>query len=327
MSAKLRISLAVAAFLAGAAGAVYYFRPKPASTPTPVAAAPAETEAILAGRIRAKTVVAVGAPIDGVLESVETAEGQEVFEGQLLARIKNTALDTRIEEAKIEVERLEAKLNGAEAAAISARLEASRAEADAARVKASLAAAQRNFSRQQTLLGQGATPRLTYEKAQKDLESLTTEGEAVEEIARQSATKVETAQKAVEEAKRLLADKNSDLEDLQAQLLETEVHAPVDGLLVGQKAAAGEEVKRDMKDLFQIAVDLTALELVAEATPSLAARLKPGQPALIQVVEAGGQALPATVEAVNGAQIVIPFTSPDPAVKPGLTAQARIALQ
>lgn len=327
MSAKIRIALAAGAFLAGAAGAVYYFRPKAAPAPAPQATAPAETELILAGRIRAKTVVPVGAPIDGVLESVEVVEGQEVFEGQLLARIKNTALDTRIEEAKAEVERLEAKSNGAEASAISARLEASRAEADAARVKASLAMAQRNFSRQQTLLAQGATPRLTYEKAQKELESLTAEAEAVEEIARQSASKVDMAQKAVEEARRLLTEKIADLEDLQAQLLETEVHAPVDGLLVGQKSAAGEEVKRDMKDLFQIAVDLTALELVAEATPVQAARLKPGQPVLIQVVEAGGQALAGAIESVNGTQIVAPFTSPDPAVKPGLTAQVRIALR
>jgi multidrug efflux pump subunit AcrA (membrane-fusion protein) len=321
-----RIVLGGVAFVAGAIGTLLYQQRKATPPPAPVVA-PVQTEVnelTLSGKIRAKYIVLVPAPMDGTLEGLEAIDGQEVFEGQLLARIRNSTLETAEEEAKLELDRLQTRLNNLEGSLIAARLEASRADADSIRARGQFAAAERTYLKQKSLFQEGATARLTYEKAVKDFETLKSEAEAVAEITRQAAGKMDVVQKNIEEAKKLLADKTQDLDDVKAQLLATEVHAPVDGLLVGHKADAGDEVKRDMADLFQIATNVAELELTVELTPAQAPLLKPGMSAVIQVAEAGNQPVSATVRTVEGAMAVLEFMAPDPAVKPGLTAQVRV---
>ena len=314
------------AFVAGAIGTLVYQQRKVAPPPAPAAVPDKGTnnELTLSGKIRARHIQLVPAPMDGTLEGLEAIDGQEVFEGQLLARIRNSTLETAEEEAKLELERLQTRLNNLEAALIAARLEASRADADAIRARSQFSSAERTYLKQKSLFQEGATARLTYEKAVKEYETLKGEAEAMAEISRQAAGKMDVVQKNIEEAKKLLADKNQDLDDVKAQLLATEVHAPVDGLLVGHKADAGEEVKRDMADLFQIATNVVELELTVEVTPPQAALLKPGMSAVIQVAEAGNQPIMAMVKTVADGMAVLEFNAPDPAVKPGLTAQVRV---
>ncbi|MCX6591055.1 MAG: biotin/lipoyl-binding protein [Acidobacteria bacterium] len=322
-----RIVLGGVAFVAGALGVLIYQQRKAAPAPAPAPAVQSSapvTELTLAGKIRAKHVLSVAAPMDGTLEGLEVMDGQEVFEGQLLGRIRNSTLETAEEEAKLELDRLQTRLNNLEASLIAARLEASRADADAVRARSQFSAAERTYLKQKSLFQEGATARLTYEKAVKEYETAKSESEAVGEMTRQASSKMAVVQKNIEEAKKLLADKSQDLEDVKSQLLATEVHAPVDGLLVAHKAGNGDEVKRDMADLFQIATDVAELELTVELTPAQAPVLKPGMSAVIQVAEAGNQPIAAMVKSVEGMLAVLEFAAPDAAVKPGLTAQVRV---
>src|SRR5215469_16497913 len=70
--------------------------PKTASTQilaAKAAAAPA-AEIHLSGKIRAQNIVGVAPPLERTIGAVFVDAGQDVFEGQLLARINNEGLET-----------------------------------------------------------------------------------------------------------------------------------------------------------------------------------------------------------------------------------------
>jgi hypothetical protein len=51
-----------------------------------------------------------------------------------------------------------------------------------------------------------------------------------------------------------------------------------------------------------------------------------GQAALVSLPEQGSDGMLGAVKAIQGAQVIVGFTSPSPAVKPGMLAQVRIKI-
>ncbi len=320
-------SALLAGLLAGTGVFVYQQRkPKEPAAAAPVQPAAIPSEITMTGSVRARNIVAVPAPTDGTLEAVELMDGQQVFEGQLLARVRNVRLDLEREEAKLELDRLQERVNSLESQLISGRLEASRADADATRARAEFTIADRDYQRQKMLLAEGATPRLTYEKSEKEYRTLKAESEALSDIASAVTTKLDITQRTLTDARRILAERTRDMEAVEGALLEGEVHAPVDGLLLAHRAGPGDEVNIGMRDLFQIAANLTELEFTAPLDPSDAKYIQPGQPALVQIAEAGNQALEGTVKSVTGGELVVEFISPSATIRPGLSAVVRIPI-
>src|ERR1041384_5052459 len=106
--------------------------PAPAPAVTPAAALVSRAEIALSGTIRPQHVITVPAPLSGNLEAFMANTGDEVFEGQVLARVGSADLESDREAAAHAVEGAEQQVNAAEAALNASRLEASRADADAA---------------------------------------------------------------------------------------------------------------------------------------------------------------------------------------------------
>jgi len=299
--------------------------PKP--TPTPAVKPAFEgDELTLPGKVRAQHVVSVPAPIEGTLDMVLVEVGQDVHEGQLLVRIKNQLLETAQAQAIEELERAQNRVTNFEGQIVAARLEAARAEAESARAQGEAARLERAYARQQLLHREGATPRLTFEKAQKEYQTAKEEADTARELARIASERVVRLQEDLDQAKKAVEEKTEDLERAKADLAAAEVHSPVDGILVAARGAAGAEVDQTTKDLFQIAVDLSMLEAVVEPDPAALERVKPGQPAIITAVELGNEPLEGRVKEVTDRQAVVEFVSPDPALKPGLTVQVKIKL-
>ncbi len=292
---------------------------KPVAPPAPV-----EISISISGSVRARNLVMVAAPVEGILESADVLVGQEVFTGQFLGRIQNLELDQKKEIAGSELDRIQNRLNNLESQLISERLEASRADAEASSVKSRFGQAEKNFQRQEMLLREGATPRLTYEKAESEYKALRIENDALTAMSRQASGKVQITMQNLEEARRQLAEKNEDLDDVDQQVLSTEIHSPVDGILIAQRAASGDPVTFEMKDLFQVAVNPSELQAVIEVNEEQAARIQVGQPAQVLLTEAGGQPLEGLVSAVQPQQVVIDFSAPLPILRPGLTVQVHI---
>ena len=62
---------------------------------------------------------------------------------------------------------------------------------------------------------------------------------------------------------------------------------------------------------------------VADIPPDVRKKVRAGQEAVIQIAELA-DGVPATVTEVRDNQVVIDFTSPNPLIKPGITAQIAI---
>ena len=334
MRGKWLLFAGVTILAAVGAGAIAVWRQqnvKPA--PKVVVAAPkaipdewTQAEVSLPGRIQAQKVVAVPAPIDGLVESFAAEVDQDVFEGQLLARIRNPKLDTSMEEATAELDKAQSRVQNTEAAITTARLEASRSAADSTRTQKEFERAEKAWQRQQMLFKEGATPRLTYEKAEHDYTTLKDERESKMALARQMDERVQNLNRDLDVFKRMLDDRSQSIERAKADLAAADVHSPVDGIVVARHGQVGDEVNPKVGDLFQIATALTSMEVTVNPTMAQLKRIRPGQPAAIHVAEMPNDVISGTVREVAGAVVVVEFTSPTPLIKPGLTAQVTIKL-
>lgn len=320
LTAGLVLFLAVLAglFTAAQRGA---FRPPPPPKPVAKPALPAEVS--LPGRVVATKVVNVPVPIDGILQRFMADVGEDVFEGELLAQVKNMRVDSTAENAQAVAERAQARVNELQSALIAAKLEASRARADATRTRTEFVKAEKAYQRQKMLMNEGATPRLTFEKSEADYKKLKADLDSFESLAQTAEDKIASLTKEVDSARTLAQSEQQQLDEARADAGAGEVRSPVNGIVVGRQGQAGEPIARDVKDMFQIAVDLSALQVVATPDPQTISRVKPGQPALVVIAEAPA-GIPGTVRELKGGQVFVEFASPSAAIRPGVTAQVKI---
>ena len=322
----ISISVVLAAIAAGALSRLRIER-EPVAAAAPAATTPQTPpgEVSLAGTIEAQQVVVVSAPVAGTVSEFLAEVGREVYEGDLLARIGNEGLQTSLESARSAMEQAQTRLQKAGAAIISARLEATRARADAVRARSEFDRSQRTYQRQKMLNSEGATPRLAYEKSAREFESAQTEYQSLNDLARVSENRVAELIKEQENARLILQDKSAELETAAGNLAAAEVHSPVDGIVVERKGEAGKELgPQEQAELFRIAVNPAELQVLLRPAPDVLARLKPGDAALVVIADLAGEGLAGSLKEVQGSQAVVTFTSPNPVIKPGMTAQVKL---
>ena len=268
--------------------------------------------------------VSIPPPIEGVLEQVLVDVGDEVFEGMVLARIYNTAIETELELARMELRDAESDANKLEADFLALRVEASRAEAELTRIRGEYELADQRAQRQRNLYREGATPRVVYEKAQAEFEELSARFQTAERLAREAEDSARIARDALDLARRHVDEANRIIEEVTADLQASQILCPTNGVVVGMAARQGEEVFFAMENLFQIAVDLAQLHVVVEPAPDQMRWIQPGQPALVYVAELPNDPLEGTVSEMRVGRILVDFLNPLPSIRPGLTAQVTI---
>jgi len=316
---------------AAAAGALTWLKrgaPQQSEPPAGAAAVPpAARELSLPGRIQALHVVPVGAPVTGTVESLLVDVGQDVFEGQLLAHIGSHGLESAREEAARSAQNAQEKVAAIESRIIAARLEAARSRAEANRARDQFERAEKAYQRQQMLNREGATPRLTYEKSEREFERARAEFNSLDELARQAEDRSSELMHEMEAAKRALNERNADLESATTDAAGAEIRSPVSGVVVARKGEPGKLLQPDeAKDLFEVAADLSQLVVQIQPDPAALKRLRPGQDALVFTADLPG-AIPGTVREIRAADAIVGFTSPSAIIRPGMTAQVRLRLE
>ncbi len=316
---------------AAAAGALTWLKrgtPQQSEPPAATAAArPAVRDLSLSGTIQALHVVPVGAPVAGTIESLLVDVGQDVFEGQLLAHIGSHGLESVREEAARSAQNAQEKVDAIESRIIAARLEAARSRAEANRARDQFERAEKVYQRQQMLNREGATPRLVYEKSEREFETARTEFNSLDELARQAEDRASELMHEIEAAKRKLNERNADLESATTEAAGAEIRSPVSGVVVARKGEPGKLLQPDeAKDLFEIAADLSQLVVQIQPDPAALKRLRPGQDALVFTADLPG-AIPGTLKEVRGSEAIVAFTSPSAVIRPGMTAQVRLRLE
>jgi multidrug resistance efflux pump len=268
----------------------------------------------------------VGAQVNGVIDAFLVDVGQDVYQGQVLARIGSQGLESSRGAAASAVDHAQERVSRAEAAVAGVRLEQSRADAEAQRARFTMERAEAAHSRQQLLFAQGATPRLVYEKAEREYDSARTEFAVMDKAARSTADRVQSALQEVTSAQKILAGENQRLEESQAAFEAADVHSPVDGLLVGRNGEVGKPAQEFGDNLFQIATDTYALEVTLEPQPPVLKRLRPGQPALVLIPDLQIPGITGDIKEIKGAQVLVEFNSTIPAIRPGMLADVRFKL-
>jgi HlyD family secretion protein len=292
--------------------------PPAAQNPTPIA------DINLQGKIRPQQVVSVIAPLEGIIGAFFVEIGQEVFEGQLLARITNEGLEEGQQAARRDYEGAQSRVNSLESEIIAARLEASRAQADESRARGEFERLDRLYQRQKMLFAEGATPKLAYEKAGRDFETAQSEFRNLQDVSANAEARVNEILKRLDAEKKTLLEKSGELDSAKSRTGATEVVSPVQGMVVARNGDVGQATAPDKGDLLQIATHLSELEVALDPDPPTLQRIRPGQAALIVLADQAGEGIAGSVKGVQGNQAIVAFTSPNPAVKPGMTAQVRI---
>ena len=299
--------------------------PKKAPPPvTPVIASGAELT--YTGVISARELLLVAAPVEGTLEALEVQPGQEVFEGQLLGRIRNESLDGIRTAAQEQLEAAQSKVTNLESALLASRLEVSRASADASRAQGEYDRMSKAATRQQMLYREGATPRLTFEKAMKDADGARAEYEGLRELARRAEERIKDQTSDLEAARKTLEEREKSLEAAQSDLAAAEVHAPADGVLLASRAQVGDTVHAGMEDLFQISTNPLKLKVTIEPEPPVLAKLRTPLPTAVLVAELPLSSIEGELVEIKDGKVTVNFDAPDPAIKAGLTATVRVKI-
>lgn len=311
-----------------AAGLLCSCRSEPKAKTAPVVTAspkPVVAEITLTGAVQPERVVGVAVPMDGTIDEFSADVGQHVSEGEVLARIRNPRLAAGLAAARLDAEQSQNRLSQLESSLIAARLEVSRSDADAIRLKSELEKATKDFERQQTMFREGVTPRLIFEKAEREFNSLKAASEKLVDASKKAAERVESMTGELEPARKLVAQKASELEDAEAEAATGEVNSPADGVVIARRGKLHQPVTATISDLYQIAVDPIVLEVVAPVDTNTSARIHPKQS--VQVEMSGmPQAFAGTIREVTSGQAHIEITDPSAQIKPGMTAHVKIKL-
>ncbi|BBB91401.1 MAG TPA: HlyD family secretion protein [Methylomusa anaerophila] len=218
------------------------------------------------------TIVAVSAKVNGRIQNVLVKEGDHVKEGQIIAVLERQEFEAQVEQAKANLAMAQAKL--AATTAGNRPQEVAQVNAATLQAKANLENTRKNSERDEALYQQGAisvqqrdASKTAYEVAQAqyiaatEQYSLSVEGSRKEDIMMAQA-QVQQAQAALKNAEILLTD--------------TEIKAPVGGVIALKSIEAGEVIAFGQQ-LFSIS-NLADVWIGANIEETYIGRIKVGQP-------------------------------------------------
>jgi multidrug resistance efflux pump len=293
-------------------------------TVTLVAAVPKAfegAEVTLTGALQPQSTEQIDAPVAGVLEAWFVDIGGEVYESQLVGRIRNADLDNALQTAQAAIDRAEMRVAQLDGQAVGAKLETSRTDADKIRAHNELDRIEKIYQRYKLLMAADAIARLTFEKTEAEYKS------AQAEVANRDAASKDAEEKAAaidhdsEEAKRALPVLNAALEQAKEAVAKGDLHSPADGVVLTRNVHQGDKVEESSKNLMTIATKLTKLAVSLAPEPPVLARIRIGQRAFVHFADAE---FPGEVHDVHGTEVVVWFASPEPIMKLGTAAQVRI---
>jgi HlyD family secretion protein len=211
MRGKWLLAAGVLILMGAVAGLWTWYREGQPASQAPAANAQPNsevTEISGSGQIRAHQVESIAPPVEGRVDALLVEVGQQVFAGQQLASIRSAAATGLRDLAAREAEEAQTRASTLETQMLAARLEAARARAAAAQVRDTYERAEREYKRQEMLQREGATPRLTFEKAQAQFQQTESEFRSMEELARQADDRLASIARDLETARRTAAFSN-----------------------------------------------------------------------------------------------------------------------
>ena len=284
------------------AAGLLYWRDSGAGTERGYVAVPVERGDIVAavvatGTLNPVTMVQVGTYVSGPIQAIYADFNSSVTKGQLVA--------------KIDPSQFQVKVLGAEASLANA-------EAQVRKDRADLTLKRLTLQRNRELL-------VKHLVSQNDVDTAV------------SAEEQAQAQLALDEAR--IKQAAAALEEARVNLSYTDIKSPVDGVVVSRDVDVGQTVAASFQTptLFQIAEDLTKMQVDTNVSESDIGDIKPGQATTFRVDAYPDRVFEGSVAQVRNAplilqnvvtyDVVVAVINGDLALKPGMTATVSVTTQ
>ena len=302
------------------------------------------------GTPNAVVTVQVGSQVSGNILALYADFNTKVKKDQVVARIDPQIFQARVDQAQ-------ATLNAAQAAVISAQAQIEKNRADVAAAEASLANARANsikaqsgvndakskLNRRQVLVKEGVlavedgeTAQSTYDQAVALADAAQAGITAAQDSVNSTQAEVRVAETQLSSSRAQVRQAQAALAQAQADLDHTFIRAPVDGVVVARHVDVGQTVAASLQapTLFEIAEDLTKMQVDTNVSEADVGRLAAGMPATFTVDAYPGQVFRGNVDSIRKAPInvqnvitydvVIAVANPDLKLFPGMTANVKI---
>jgi len=260
------------------------------------------------GTINAVTTVQVGSQVSGTISKLNADFNSRVKNGEVIAELDPSLLQGALLQAQ-------ADLQNARATLASSQAELTKAEAAAAQTKA-------DYVRNEALVKAGVVSAQQFDLAKASADSNNAAVIAAQAQVKQAAAQVSLKAAAVQVAK--------------TNLDHTIIRSPIDGIVVARNVDVGQTVAASLQapTLFNIAQDLTKMQVDTQTDESDVGNIKVGQEATFTVDAYPNQTFrgkvvqirlnPTTVQNVVTYDTVIAFDNPQMKLFPGMTAYVNI---
>jgi HlyD family secretion protein len=280
------------------------------------------------GEIIAERYADIGSSAMGRVVELPVAEGQQVQQGELLARIDPVQARSELEAAEAAIAALEA-----EATAAAEQVDAARAELDLARARAREATT--NFQRISTLAERNLVSQSELDTAQATADTATAQVAAAEAGLARATGSRDAAQGRIAQS-RAQAARARDILD------KTSIVAPMTGIVTRLQVREGEMVVIGIQNqpgtVLMTISDLSEINAEVKVAEADVLRVEVGQPAEVTlealpgqtfsgtVTEVGASALPTVGSGASAREfrVVVRLDEPVPGLRPGLTCDAEI---
>ncbi len=335
-----------------AAAAVYYLRgpSQPAYLTAPIDRGDIEAAITATGNVNAVKTVQVGSQVSGNILELHADFNTKVKAGQLVARIDPAIFQAHVDQTRAAVDSAKASVVSARAAIAKAQSDIAGAQANVASQKANLAHAQSAVAdakikneRRIEMVKQGLISReeadtyqAAYDQAVASLDAAQSAVTAAQSSVTSAQAQKDVTQTQLDQAQSQVKQTTATLEQAQLDLAHTQIVAPVDGTVISRNMDVGQTVAASFQapTIFQIAQDLTKMQVDTNVDESDVGPIRVGQPANFTVDAYPGVIFPGEVAQIRQAPInvqnvvtydvVVSVSNPDLKLFPGMTANVRI---
>jgi HlyD family secretion protein len=305
------------------------------------------------GTLNAVVEVLVSSQVSGNIKALYADWNSKVKKGQLVALIDPEVFQAQLDQASASVRSAHAAALSAQAQLVKARADESTAVAAerntiaiAAKDQASEVNVRGQWERAQQLFREQIMSRQDYDTAKANFEAATAQVNADHAQVLAAEQGVQSARASVEVSKSQLTAAQAQEHETQAALRQAQINldrtriiAPVDGVVVARRMDVGQTVASTLNPptIFEIAQDLTKMQVDTNVDESDIGRILPGQPATFVVdsypnatfhgVVAEIRKAPIVAQNVVTYDVVISVDNSDLRLFPGMTANVTILTQ
>lgn len=332
------VSILAVLVLGGAAGFYWWSdgQGKTSFRTAPVERGDIQSTISATGTLNAVITVQVGTQVSGTIKELMVDYNSRVKKGMLIARIDPATFEAKVNQAKADLESARASVLNQRAAVVKAEADVATARANVVKADVAVKDAQIKTNARVRLFQNGGISQEELDTAKATQDSAQAQLEAAQASLRSSQAALDVARAMLAAAEATVQQKQAALAQAQVDLDNSEIRAPVDGVVVARNVDVGQTVAASLQapTLFLIAQDLTKMQVDTNVDEADVGRVALDQEATFTVDSFPGQTFRGRVVQIRqAAQVlqnvvtydcVVAVGNPELKLMPGMTANVKV---